>query len=444
MDERCDQFPNCADSSDEANCHLVVKLDTYVSYDAPFTIDQDKKLVKVPVQIGIDLIRILSINEVGQIFGNQFNLIMTWYDFRLKFHNMKENINMNTLSGTEKQGIWVPKLVLSNTEEKVSTKNDEKAFTLARRESAYDFSDGSMLDNAFVFEGEKNPFVLSRVYNVDWLCEYDMRWYPFDTQSCTMLLEVSARPGSPVPRWRGTPACSSGSSPASCATSGPRTSPSTSFGGSPRPSSLLPRETNMSLTEAGEVAVEVVLGRRLLGTVLTVYIPTILLVVISYMSNFFKAFFFEAIVAVNLTVMLVCVNLLSTDCHALQVMATMFISVSENLPKTSYIKMIDIWLIFNLLVPFFEVAFLPPRPIHKVLLHTLIDNLRVDEDREVNNHGKPRKVVSSLYTINEPQVGSWTAEQDVDGGAETALEVEDMAPVDTSNFVSRFEDVKVR
>ena len=43
----------------------------------------------------------------------------------------------------------------------------------------------------------------------------------------------------------------------------------------------------------------------------------------------------------NLTVMLVLV--------------TMFISVSENLPKTSYIKMIDVWLVFVLFIPFFEV-----------------------------------------------------------------------------------------
>ena len=47
---------------------------------------------------------------------------------------------------------------------------------------------------------------------------------------------------------------------------------------------------------------------------------------------------------VNLTVMLVLV--------------TMFISVSEGLPKTSYIKMIDVWLVFVLMVPFFEVLVL--------------------------------------------------------------------------------------
>ena len=97
--------------------------------------------------------------------------------------------------------------------------------------------------------------------------------------------------------------------------------------------------------------------RRLLGTILTVYIPTLLLIIISHMTNYFKPFFFEAVrpipvdsntklgvqvVTVNLTVMLV--------------LATMFISVSENLPKTSYIKMVDVWLIFNLMIPFFEVT----------------------------------------------------------------------------------------
>ena len=41
-------------------------------------------------------------------------------------------------------------------------------------------------------KGRENPFVLNRVYDVDWICEYDMAWYPFDTQSCAMTFEVSA------------------------------------------------------------------------------------------------------------------------------------------------------------------------------------------------------------------------------------------------------------
>ena len=40
-------------------------------------------------------------------------------------------------------------------------------------------------------------------------------------------------------------------------------------------------------------------------------------------------------------------------------------------------KMIDVWLLFNLLYPFIV-----------VLIHTYMDTLREDEDREINHHGK--------------------------------------------------------
>ena len=120
------------------------------------------------------------------------------------------------------------------------------------------------------------------------------------------------------------------------------------------------RTTGISMSVDGSISVVVVLGRRLLGTLLTVYIPTMLLVTISYSTNFFKAFFFEAVVAVNLTCMLVgkggwwcqkIKNILKNS----KVLATMFVSVSDSLPKTSYIKMVDVWLITSLLIPFFEV-----------------------------------------------------------------------------------------
>ena len=41
------------------------------------------------------------------------------------------------------------------------------------------------------------------------------------------------------------------------------------------------------------VVVSITLGRRLLGTFLTIFFPTILLNVIGYSTNYFKAFFFE-------------------------------------------------------------------------------------------------------------------------------------------------------
>ena len=59
----------------------------------------------------------------------------------------------------------------------------------------------------------------------------------------------------------------------------------------------------------------------------------------------------------------------------------MFINVSNSLPKTSYMKMVDAWLLFNLLYPFIV-----------VLLHTYMDTLRNDGEREINHHGKSIKI----------------------------------------------------
>ena len=104
------------------------------------------------------------------------------------------------------------------------------------------------------------------------------------------------------------------------------------------------------------------MGRRLLSLILTIFAPTIILNLVVHLSNFFKEFSFEATISVNVTVMLV--------------LTTMFISMSSNLPKTSYIKMIDVWLLTSLVKPFLD-----------ILLQSYIDNLRVDENRDINHHG---------------------------------------------------------
>ena len=115
----------------------------------------------------------------------------------------------------------------------------------------------------------------------------------------------------------------------------------------------------------------VVLKRRILNELLTTYLPSFLILSIVYATNFFKGFFFEAVVTVNLT--------------SLLVLTTLFISVSQSLPPTAYVKMIDVWLIFAQMVPFVE-----------VLLHSWMDLHRVTEDREINHHGKSVKLDDDL------------------------------------------------
>merc|ERR1712055_666301 len=83
------------------------------------------------------------------------------------------------------------------------------------------------------------------------------------------------------------------------------------------------------------------LKRKVATELLTTYLPTILLLLITFVTVFFDKDLFGDVIAVNLTIMLV--------------MTTIFTSKIEELPPTSDMKMIDIWLIFCLIVPFLEV-----------------------------------------------------------------------------------------
>ena len=95
----------------------------------------------------------------------------------------------------------------------------------------------------------------------------------------------------------------------------------------------------------------IVMKRKFVSEIMTTYFPSFLLLAITFATTFFKPFFFEAALSVNLTTMLV--------------MTTIFISKMEGLPPTSDIKMIDIWLVLCQMVPFAEVVLLTAMEYHR-------------------------------------------------------------------------------
>ena len=103
--------------------------------------------------------------------------------------------------------------------------------------------------------------------------------------------------------------------------------------------------TNLNLGNDKEhsntVVMTLELKRKVVTELVTTYLPTTLLLLITYTAIFFDKDLFADAIAVNLTIMLV--------------MTTIFTSKIEELPPTSDMKMIDIWLIFCLVVPFLEV-----------------------------------------------------------------------------------------
>ena len=54
-------------------------------------------------------------------------------------------------------------------------------------------------------------------------------------------------------------------------------------------------------TQERVARINIVLGRKIMNEVLLTYLPTMLIIIIVYVTSFFKAFYFEATVTVNLT-----------------------------------------------------------------------------------------------------------------------------------------------
>ena len=126
----------------------------------------------------------------------------------------------------------------------------------------------------------------------------------------------------------------------------------------------------VSPSETG-IQMKITMKRKIMSEMMTTYFPSLLLMMITYATTFFKPFFFEAALSVNLTTMLV--------------MTTIFISKMEGLPPTSATKMIDYWLILCQLVPFTQVVLL-----------TAMEYLKEEEkekveDKEETGEQKPKK-----------------------------------------------------
>ena len=115
------------------------------------------------------------------------------------------------------------------------------------------------------------------------------------------------------------------------------------------------------------------------------YIPTASLLVISESTLFFEQTQMELASGFSLTILLV--------------MYTMYQSISQTLTKTAYLKMIDYWLIFCLLIPFL---------IFMIEMYWLLQKSKVEEksqkcwtsdDEKVNRNRRNIKYIVFTITI---------------------------------------------
>ena len=221
-----------------------------------------------------DLMVVQDIQEVAQYLELKFKISLQWMDARIMFYNIKEDEKMNTLTLDEQLALWTPTLVFWNTKQQLRTLNDQNTFAQITRQGNGSFIESEVNEDIEVYNGNENTIGVSRVYSIKFYCEYNMAWYPFDQQTCSIEMILDGVLDNYVDLVTG----------------------GVKFSGPLELTQYYVKNfkmTKRNISGKGAVVVYVTLGRRLLGTFLTIFFPTILLNVIAYITNFFKKFFFE-------------------------------------------------------------------------------------------------------------------------------------------------------
>ena len=127
------------------------------------------------------------------------------------------------------------------------------------------------------------------------------------------------------------------------------------------------------------IIVEITLCRKLSYHIFNTYIPTLILAIIAGFTLFIDFSHFEVTIMIALTSMLV--------------LYTLYQSISQHLPHTSYMKMIDIWLFGGLIFPFIIIMIL-----------VIMDLLVTNEKNQVIDMKKEGKMLRSTIFMRLMQV----------------------------------------
>ena len=114
----------------------------------------------------------------------KFTLILEWKDHRLTYYNLKQQSGANIISMDDRTKMWIPPLVLNNTDEYIKVQNDEDANIVIRRLGGHTIAPIEELNENYVYSGAENSIIFGLGYVNTQGCNFKLENYPFDTQVC--------------------------------------------------------------------------------------------------------------------------------------------------------------------------------------------------------------------------------------------------------------------
>ena len=188
MEQRCNGKMDCQSGSDEEECDVILTYAGYNKFLVPPPIGTETTLV---MNISLNIEQIITVDENAGYFKTKHNLVRNWHNTQLTYQNLKRTASKNILSTEDTKKMWIPWTVFQNTESSSEIfTTDKKDITTIIPNSDLKFTrdDRTNIRNTMLFKGSENVIQYERESTVNWICNYNMRWYPFDTQRCTLRM----------------------------------------------------------------------------------------------------------------------------------------------------------------------------------------------------------------------------------------------------------------
>lgn len=280
---------------------------------------EDSKSV-LEINLGLHLLAISQLDEVEESFTSRFQLYVSWKDYRLSYQNLVKNKLENVLDDKIARRLWIPPLMISSAKGNAPFIANDKSVTMAINQLSKPETKGlEAVHEAFYFSGRKNDIFYMNMFDVEQICQFDLTDYPFDTQSCPINISIAAIFEKKLnlqydKEWI-----------------------KNKIKGGLNQFSITGLEGILD-KDNKTLSIVIKMKRQISYIAVSVFFPTICLFIIATLTLYIDPCHFEATIMVSLTTMLVTY--------------TLYQSISDSLPKTGTIKLIDIWLVAGMILPF--------------------------------------------------------------------------------------------
>ncbi|ROT70082.1 hypothetical protein C7M84_011652 [Penaeus vannamei] len=283
MSHRCDLRAHCDDGSDEMKCDKVF-VGTDYEKTLPPPPPETEDVLNVTLSVIITAVRTLDL--LDQTVTLDVQLISEWEDPRLQYADLQPEQFKNQVQDIDR--IWQPRLITTDDTGSLVDLMNRDMFLVVIQESEPLPSDDTRYIKAIVFPGSGNPLLLRQELSITFQCQFDLLWFPFDNQRCSINFRLNDVE-----------------------------------------SKLVRQVTLKGKDETSGQKLTIVFTNLFLYYLANSYLPSFLLVVISYSTFYFRLEDFNERIMVSITAMLVLVAL--------------FQQTSSTILKTTYLKLIDVW-----------------------------------------------------------------------------------------------------